>query len=115
METQTILELTGYEEKLMTIIRRLPPDRLPYLVEFAHFLEFQAAKIRDTDWSEEDVEDFGIGEEEADEAKWDELFARPEAKQVMRELAHEARADYLAGNTTEIQITEDGQLAPNSN
>jgi hypothetical protein len=48
----------------------------------------------------------------AHEAKWDELFARPEAKRLMRRLAREARAEYLAGNTTEIQTTEDGRLAP---
>jgi hypothetical protein len=48
----------------------------------------------------------------ASEAKWDELLAKPEAKRLMRELAREARAEYLAGNTTEIQITEAGRLGP---
>jgi hypothetical protein len=112
MEVQTTPELTGYEKKLIAIIRRLPPDQLPYLVEFAHFLEFRAAKTRDAKWIEQDEADFGIQEELADEAKWDELFGKPEAKRLTREMAREARAEYRAGNTTEIQITEDGRLAP---
>ncbi len=36
------------------------------------------------------------------EPRWDELFARPDAKQLMRQMAQEAQADYHAGRTTEI-------------
>jgi hypothetical protein len=44
--------------------------------------------------------------------KWDELLTKPEAKRVMREMAREAREDYRAGRTTDIEVTEDGRLAP---
>jgi len=40
---------------------------------------------------------------------WDELFAKPEAKRVMRQMACESREDYCAGRTTGIAITEDGR------
>jgi len=56
-----------------------------------------------------------IGTEEeirSSEAKWDQLFAIPKAKRVMRAMAHEALDDYRAGRTTRITITEDGHLAP---
>ena len=47
------------------------------------------------------------------EDKWDELFARPEAKRVMSEMAREAHEEYRAGRITGIEITEeDGRLAP---
>ena len=46
------------------------------------------------------------------EEKWDELFARPEAKRVMREMARKA-LDYQAKRTTNVAITKDGRLAPN--
>ena len=42
--------------------------------------------------------------------KWDELFDKPEAKRVMREMADEALKDYRAGRTTDIAITHDGLL-----
>ena len=48
----------------------------------------------------------------AGEEKWEKLFAEPEARRVMREMAREAREEYRAGRTTDIEITEDGRLAP---
>ena len=49
-------------------------------------------------------------EQTASEEKWDELFAKPEAKRVMREMAREAREDYRAGRTTDIEITWESQF-----
>jgi hypothetical protein len=48
----------------------------------------------------------------ASERKWDELFARPESRRLLRTMAAEAREDYLAGYTTDVKITDDGRLAP---
>ena len=111
MENQTTLQHTMvYEQTLLRIVRRLPPERIFQLVDFARFLEFQTTRSYD-DWlNEEETET----EEEirASEAKWDKLFAKPEAKRVMREMAREALEDYRAGRTTDIAITEDGRLAP---
>ncbi len=39
---------------------------------------------------------------ELEDAKWDALFARPEAKAKLRELAAKARANYAAGLSTPI-------------
>jgi len=44
--------------------------------------------------------------------RWEELFAQPEAKRLMQQMAREAREDYRAGRTTEILKTDDGRLAP---
>jgi len=79
-------------------MRRLPPERVLQLVDFARFLEFQASERYD-EWPDEEETET---EEEirASEEKWDALFAKPEAKHVMREMAREAREDYRAGQTT---------------
>jgi hypothetical protein len=104
MEKRMHFQLSAYEQAVIGIIRKLPPENIVQLVNFARFLEFQTTKEY-KDWLEEE-------EIETAEAKWDELLAKPEAKRVMRELAREAREDYRAGRTTDIEITEDGRLGP---
>lgn len=47
-----------------------------------------------------------------DDEKWEQLLAKPKAKNLMRTLAKEASTEYLAGQTTDILIDEDGQLKP---
>ena len=100
-ETQTI----EYQQTVLSIMRRLPLDRLPYLVEFAQFLEFQAE-------SSGPMDDEGTDFESDGDAKWDELLARPESKRVLHEMARDARAEYNEGRTTEIGISDDGLLVP---
>jgi len=91
-------------------MRRLPPERILELVDFARFLELQSTKGYD-EWLDEEKTET---EEEicAGEERWDQLLAQPEAKRVLREMAREAREDYRAGQTTDIAITEDERLAP---
>jgi len=93
-----------HERTVIGIMRRLPPEQVTQLVNFAHFLELQTTKTY-REWLEEESPN-------ADEERWEELFADPEAKQVMREMAREAREEYKAGQTTSIELTEDGRLAP---
>ncbi len=110
MERQTDFQSSVYEHTVIDIMRTLPPERVLQLVDFARFLEFQTTR-RYRDWLEE--KEAEIAEEiRASEEKWDSLFAKPEGKRVMREMAREAREDYRAGRTTDVEITEDGRLAP---
>lgn len=111
MEIQTNIQSLTYEQTVIDIIRKLPPERALQLVDFARFLEFQIVQKSYDDWSneEETKTEEGI---RASEEKWDELFAKSEAKRVMREMAHEALEEHRAGRTTDITITEDGRLAP---
>lgn len=101
METQT----QSLEQTLLNIVRTLPPERVSELVDFARFL--QALVIR----ARQDLEAERVEEGEGDK-KWDELLARAESQELLFEMAREARADYYAGRTTEIDITADGRLAP---
>ncbi len=111
MEMQTAFQFSVYEQTVINIIRKLSPERILQLIDFARFLEFQSVQKNNDDWLDKEkikVEE-GI---RASEEKWDELFIKPEAKHVMREMAQEALEDYRAGRTTDIEITEDGRLAP---
>jgi len=111
IETQTTSELAPYELTLMEIVRKLPSDRVVQLIDFAHFLELQTQKSETDNGPHEKVKTV---DEVIDggQDKWDELLARPDAKSMMRKMAGEALAEYRAGQTTDIRITEDGRLAP---
>jgi hypothetical protein len=104
------IQSSAYEQTLIRIMRKLSPEQVLELVDFARFLELQTAK-RDDKWRHEEEAET---EEaiRASEEEWDKLLAQPEAKRVLREMAREAREDYHAGRTTDIAITEDGRLAP---
>ncbi len=109
LTTQATTQSVTSEQVIVQIVRKLAPERVSELVNFARFLEFQS---RDdyANWVE--VEDSHSDQSHKVDADWDELFARPEAKRLMRQMANEAREDYLAGRTTGIAETEDGRLTP---
>jgi len=107
---QATVQPSTHEQMVVSIMRKLPPERVLELVDFARFLELQSTQ-RDNEWPDEEETET---EEEmrAGEERWNQLLAQPEAKRVLREMAREAREDYHAGRTTGITITEDGRLAP---
>jgi hypothetical protein len=94
---QTITQSVTSEQVIVQIVRKLPPERVSELVNFARFLEFQTTDDY-ANWVE--AEDSNIDQADTGDAHWDELFARPQAKQLMRQMANEAREDYRAGRTT---------------
>ena len=98
MEKQT----QSLEQTLVAIVRTLPQARVIELVDFARYLQALAIRAREMDAADETEGD----------RKWDELLARTESQDLLLEMAREARAEYYAGQTTEIDITADGRLAP---
>jgi len=108
METQASIQSQERERQLIGIVRRLPPERVSQLIDFARFLELQSSEGYEERSKEVETERDILASEE----EWDELFARPEARRVMRQMAREALEDYRSGRTTEIAITEDGRLRP---
>ena len=109
METQTSYHTSTSEQTVIRIMRKLTPERVAALVDFARFLELRAAEGVGA-WPETDTAataQVGVADQ-----RWDELLARPEAKQLMRQMAREAREDFYAGRATELVDTEDGRLAP---
>jgi hypothetical protein len=107
MEIQ-LIQSSEYEQTVINIVRKLPSEHVLQLIKFAEFLEFQSAKEISNGTDETETEDeISISEE-----KWNQLFAKPEAKRVMREMAKEALEDYHNGKTTDISLAEDGRLLP---
>lgn len=110
MRKQTTCQSSSYEQTVIGIMRKLPADRALQLIDFARFLEIQTTR-RDNKWTK-DEETVTKERSCATEEKWDNLFAKPEAKNVMRKMAHESLEDYRTGRTTNIAITKNGRLAP---
>lgn len=97
METQTSYHTSTSEQTVIRIMRKLTPERVAALVDFARFLELRAAEGVGA-WPETDTAaaaEVGVADQ-----RWDELLARPEAKQLMRQMAREAREDFYAGRAT---------------
>lgn len=109
METQVAFQTTAEEQAIINIMRELPSEHSAELLEFAKFLSQRVAQEND------DLLEGETATEDADPAsaeKWDRLFAKSEAKSVMREMAREAREDDRAGRTTDIAVAKDGHLTP---
>ncbi len=83
------------KSKPVGIVRRLPPERVIQLVDFARFLEAE---------SEEEIE--------ASQANSDKVLVKPKARRKLRDMAREALNDYHTGQATDMNVTEDGRLAP---
>ncbi len=77
METQSAFQSLAYEQKVINILRKLPPERFLQLVDFAQYLELKSTKVYD-DWLD-DEETETDKEIRASGKKWDELLAKPEA------------------------------------
>jgi hypothetical protein len=91
-------------EQVIELVRTLPAEQLHSLYDFALFLQFRPP--RPTPF--EDL--FGESEEElrADEARWDEQFAR--SGDGLLRLAEEAAEEYRAGRTAPMEFDKRGRL-----
>ncbi|MFN8493394.1 MAG: hypothetical protein U0350_37695 [Caldilineaceae bacterium] len=93
MSTQTL----AAEQKLINIVRTLPPSGIEELLDFALFIQARVAE------SAQVVNHINETESEilADEARWDQQFAASSEK--LRALGRQARANFYAGHTTAIK------------
>jgi len=108
MEKKLAFQTEEHERKLVEIVRRLPPERVSQVIDFAQFLELQITKTYD-DYLLED----GESEEVAIEnARWDALLATDESQRLLEKMADEALADIRAGCAKPMVFTEDGEIAP---
>lgn len=103
MKSEPTVALTASEETLLHIVRKLPPERVSEVIDFAQFIEWQTTTRRKTDTSSKDDTQARIDDDE----EWDRLFASPEAQRVMLEMAREALAEAEAGLTVEMAFDED--------
>lgn len=104
MDTQTAIQ--QYEQKLIGIVRRLPPERVSELIDFAQFLAFQA-RVHGEESPDESEEEIV-----ADNARWDALFATDESQRLLEKMADEALAEIEAGHAKSMAFTDDGEIVP---
>jgi hypothetical protein len=104
METKTM-----YEQKLVGIARRLPPERVSELLDFAQFLELQLAKAHSVETLDQDASEAGIA---AENAQWDALVATDESQRLLEKMADEAWAEIQAGQARPMIFTELGITVP---
>jgi len=100
---------TVYEQKLIRIVRRLPPERVTQVIDFAQFLESRITATSTADLLAEEESEAEIA---ADNARWDALLATEEAQRLLEKMADEALADMRAGRARPMIFTEDGEIAP---
>lgn len=109
MEMQTTSQIKVYEQKLIGILRKLPPERVFQVIDFARFIE-----SRTTGTSDDDLTDKDESEEEiaAENARWDKLWATDESQRLLEKMADEALADIQAGHARPMVFTKKGEIAP---
>jgi hypothetical protein len=97
----TTAQAEKYERALIQIVRRLPPERASEVLDFAQFLEFQAART-------------GEGDEAyaEDDARWDALLATAESQRLLEKMADEALSEIEAGQARPMVFAEDGEIVP---
>jgi len=109
METKSAFPIEEHEHKLIGIVRRLPPQRVSQVIDFAQFLELQIASTYGDDLLDEDESEEEIATENA---RWDTLLATDESQRLLEKMADEAWADIQAGRARPMVFTEDGEIAP---
>jgi hypothetical protein len=109
MERQITVAPTASEQKLVEIVRRLPPERVAQVIDFARFLESQTDQTSDQDQLDEGESQELMAE---GDARWDALLATDESQRLLEKLADEALADIQAGRARPMVFTEDGEIAP---
>ena len=97
-----------YEQKLINIVRTLPPSSVEELLDFALFIQAKLVEpepsLNNADETESEIL--------ADEARWDQQFATSHEK--LRALGRKARDNFYAGQTTGMTVIN-GELAPAEN
>jgi hypothetical protein len=81
------------EQKLINIVKTLPPEQVSQLVDYAQFLQMKSSQTYDSLPSVENE----MEEDSADEALWDAQFA--DSIDILEQLAAEALAEHRAGKT----------------
>lgn len=102
MQTTKTKTHDEYVQILDGIVRKLPIERVPQVVDFARFIETQV---------DEELEEEETAEEiAASEARWDAIVAHPAVQAKLLEMAEEAEAEDDAGLTLEMQFDAEGNL-----
>jgi hypothetical protein len=109
METRTIYQTADYEQQLIGVVRRLPPECVVEVIDFAQFLEFKTSEDYDDDLLGDAANQARIAEENA---RWDALLETEESQRLLEKMADEALAEIQAGLARPMIFTADGEIVP---
>ena len=93
------------EQKVITIIRKLPPDRITQLLDFALFLEFQ---MNNSHLQTNEIEDVDVVASDND--KWDKLISSSESQILLEKMADSAMADIKANLSRPMAFSNEGKI-----
>lgn len=109
MEAETAYQVGIYEQELMRVVRKLPPERVAEVIDFAQFLEFRTSDANDGILLTDKRNQARIAEKNA---QWDALLATDASQHLLEKMADEALAEIQAGLARPMIFTEDGEIAP---
>ena len=90
----------------MEIVRRLPPERVAQVLDFAEFLASRSKQQNGSDVVETDA---SAAEATASDVRWDALLASDESQHLLERMADEAEAQIAAGQAQGMVFMQDGQ------
>ena len=98
MPTETITR-----QQVVELVMALPADRLASVYDFARFIQLHPLG------SAPAADIFGETAEEirADEEEWEQQFSA--SRDELRQMAHEAAAEYRSGKTRPLEFNSKGQ------
>lgn len=109
MRTGIVYQTKKHEQELIRVVRRLPPERVAEVIDFAQFLELRSSAVHE----DAQPNDVNIRSRIAEEnARWDALLASAESQHLLEKMADEALAEIQAGLARPMVFTEDGEIAP---
>lgn len=109
MESSSNPATKSDEQRLLEVVRRLTPDRVAQVLDFAEFLASRNKQpngraVLDTEVSTENAP--------TGDARWDALLASDESQRLLERMADEAEAQIAAGQAQDMIFTKDGEIAP---
>lgn len=105
MKTETTLEPSLYEQALISIVRKLPIERVVQILDYARYIQTQTNEdfgFLDDDETEQEIL--------ADEARWDAQFAA--TQEGLSQMANKVRAEIGAGRSMPMFFKKDRRIAP---
>lgn len=97
------------EQRLLEVVRKLPPDRVAQVLDFAEFL---ARRNKQPNGSTVLDTEARTAEVTTGDARWEALLASDESQRLLERMADEAEAQIAAGQVQGMVFTEDGEIAP---
>jgi hypothetical protein len=105
----TLIPITVEEQTLLGVVRRLPPERVSEVIDFARFLHHRGQSV--VEYAEagehKSVERLAQGD-----ARWDALLATEESQRLLEQMADEALAETEAGMAESVVFTDEGEIGP---